>query len=154
MGKAAATRRTGWKRVRWTGRLKEVFLNHLTATCNVKASAQAIGIDPGSAYARRRSDESFAADWRAAIAQAYEIMETHLLALALSGEHTIDTGVGGPGAVIDRDMAMRLLSRQHMAKTPPQRRGGPRRKLLTNEEIEAALLAKLAKLVPPGAEPA
>jgi hypothetical protein len=148
-----AAPRIGHKRVRWTKAMKESFFNHLTTTGNVKASAQAIGIDPRSAYTLRRKDQQFAADWGVAIAQGYEILETHLLAMALSGESAIDTGGVGPGTVIDFDMAMRLLGRQHAAKAPPQRRGGPRRKLLTNEEIDAALLAKLGKLIPP-AEPA
>lgn len=157
MGKAetrSAAPHAGCKRVRWTRAMKDGFLNHLAATCNIMASARAIGVHAGSVYALRRKDEVFAAGWRVAVAQAYEIMETHLLALALSGENAIDTGIGGPDAIIDRDMAMRLLSRQRSTDPAVPRRSGARRKLLTNEEIEAALLAKLARLVPPAGEPA
>lgn len=151
----SAKSKSGYKHVRWTHALKQRFFDHLTATCNVRAAAAAAGVPAKAAYGLRRRDEAFAADWRVAVANALEIIETHLLALALSGEEAIDTGVGGPGAVIDREMALRLLARHSTPKPGAQHRGGPRRKLLTDAEVEAALLAKLAKLVPqPAAEPA
>lgn len=147
-GKAAPTRRTGYKRAVWTTALKDRFLDHLAATCNVRAAAAAAGVSTCTVYNRRRSDEAFATEWRTAIAQAYEIIETHLIGMALSGANEIDTGLDGSGAVLNRDMAVQLLTAQRKPLAEQRKRAGARPRTLTPEQVETALLAKLARLLP------
>ncbi len=76
---------TGRKWVRWTAKKKAAFLDHLAATCNVKESAAAIGVDPGSVYALRRHDAAFLADWHDALEAGYAMLETQLIGHALAG---------------------------------------------------------------------
>jgi hypothetical protein len=84
-------------RYRWSKALKAQFLDHLAATCNVSASARAIGVSGPAAHRLRRRDEAFASDWGAAIEAGYQLLETHLVGIALvtSGAVVaVDDGVG------------------------------------------------------------
>ncbi|MGK6318706.1 hypothetical protein [Sphingomonas sp. DT-204] len=140
---AAAMGKAGRKWVRWTKALKTDFLDHLAASCDVKASARQIGVDPASVYALRRKDPGFAEGWSAALALGYELLETQLIGHALAGGGpTIDNGRDP----IDCDLALRLLAahRDHDRAGPARRRrGGPPLKRLSREELEAVLLKKL-----------
>ncbi|RYD63816.1 MAG: hypothetical protein EOP58_10740, partial [Sphingomonadales bacterium] len=69
----------GRKWVRWTAKMRASFLDHLAATCNVKASAEFIGVDPVSVYALRRRDARFTEAWGEALALGYEMLETLLV---------------------------------------------------------------------------
>ena len=67
----------------WTPAKRAAFLEHLAATCNIAASARAVGMAPRGAHALKARDAVFAADWAAAIEAAYETLEARLLAYAL-----------------------------------------------------------------------
>ena len=67
----------------WTPAKRAAFLEHLAGTCNVAASARAVGMAPRGAHALKARDAVFAADWAAAIEAAYETLEARLLAYAL-----------------------------------------------------------------------
>lgn len=143
------------KWVRWSAKMREAFLDHLAATCNVKASAEFIGVDPASVYTLRRRDARFAEEWSAALVLGYEMMETLLVGQAMAG----DTGpilscgaepASGPIAV---DLALRLLTAHRGAPGKPQR-GGPPRQYADREDTDKALLAALAKIEARRAQPA
>lgn len=67
----------------WTPAKRAAFLEHLAATCNIAASARAVGMAPRGAHALKKRDAAFAADWAGAIEAAYETLEVRLLAYAL-----------------------------------------------------------------------
>ncbi len=76
----AAVRKDGWTKAR-----REGFFAVLSATCNVRASAAAMGMTDCGAYHVRRRDPVFAAQWREALAEGYGRLEQALMALALEG---------------------------------------------------------------------
>lgn len=88
-GKAAGGKAGGRLQVRkaakggWTPAKRAAFLEHLAATCNIAASARAVGMAPRGAHALKARDAVFAADWARAIEAAYETLEVRLLAYAL-----------------------------------------------------------------------
>jgi len=138
---------TGRKWVRWTKRMKADFLDHLAATCNVKGSAAAIGVDPASVYALRRHDPEFVAEWEKALEHGYQLMETMLVGHALAGDsgQEIDDGAPAFGKVAV-DNALRLMAARRNAGTDKARRGGPPRHRATKAETDAAILKKLAAI--------
>lgn len=145
-----ATGFTGRKWVRWTTKKKAAFLDELAATCNVKESAAAIGVDPASVYQLRRRDPDFAASWAHALRQGYDMLETQLVGHALAG------GGSGAGAVLDNgdpgrppidvELALKLL-REHRDRAAGKRDpGGPRPLVATRDQTNAAIIKKLAAI--------
>lgn len=76
----AAVRKDGWTKAR-----REGFFAMLSATCNVRASAAAMGMTDCGAYYVRRRDPVFAGQWQEALAEGYGRLEQALMALALEG---------------------------------------------------------------------
>jgi hypothetical protein len=70
---------------RWSDTAETRFLDHLAATANVMASAEACRFSPQAVYARRRKDAAFEQRWDAALAQGYAHIE------ALLVQRTIET---------------------------------------------------------------
>lgn len=137
----------GRKWVRWTAKMRESFLDHLAATCNVKASAEYIGVDPVSVYVLRRRDAKFADAWGEALALGYEMLETLLVGQALSGDDgdVLNCGAETRSGPVTVDLAMRLLT-MHRNATGKPRRGGPARQFADPEETDKALMKKLAAI--------
>jgi len=69
----------------WAPRFLEVF----RATCNVRLSADAAGIDRDTAYWRRQRDETFAARWAQAEQDAIDVLEAEARRRALSVSDTL-----------------------------------------------------------------
>ena len=65
--------------------LREVFLDTFRATCNVRLSAAAAGIDRDQAYRRRKLDPEFAAAWASAQEDAVDVLEAEARKRALAG---------------------------------------------------------------------
>lgn len=139
---------TGRKWVRWTAKKKAAFLDHLAATCNVKAAAAVIGVDPASVYALRRHDLDFAAAWHDALEAGYAMLETQLVGHALSGggARLIDNGATDLTGPIDVDLALRLLAAHKTRAADRPRRGGPPRQLASPDDTDAAILKKLRSM--------
>ena len=137
----------GRKWVRWTARMRASFLDHLAATCNVRASADYIGVDPVSVYALRRRDTKFADAWGEALALGYEMLETLLLGHALSGDDgdVLNCGAETRSGPVSVDLALRLLTMHRNAEGKPKR-GGPKRQFATRDETDAVLMKKLAAI--------
>ncbi len=135
------------KWVRWTDRLKTAFLDHLAATCDVKASAAAIGVDPGSVYHLRRKDAEFSANWATALTLGYEMLETRMIGFALSGGAS-EAGVSQDAFDFDQGLRMLAINHQkvHGKTGGTGRPGGPRLKRATSEDTDKAILKQLAAL--------
>lgn len=133
----------GRRWVRWNKGMRRRFLDHLAATCNVKAAAEAIEVDPGSVYYLRRRDPAFTAEWAEALELGYQMLETRLVGHALAGRGRTDAieqdGIGA----INPDLALVMLAAHRNAMAGKPSRGGPRPQRATEEETNAALLKKL-----------
>ena len=143
------TARVGRKWVRWNQGMKRDFLDHLAATCDVKASARSIGVGVSSVYVLRRRDERFAAEWQQALALGYQMLETQLVGHVLSHDPSnyLTNGDTAKTGAIYVEHALRLLTvhREALLKTAKAPRGGSVHRQVSQEETDAALLASIAK---------
>ncbi len=80
-GRAVQKRRNG-RRHLFDRKKKEIFLEHLAASCNVTASAQAAGVNLATPYVHRMKDRDFAEKWWLALEQG----AAKLVALRLQRE--------------------------------------------------------------------
>lgn len=131
----------------WTVKQRAVFLDHLAATCNVRASAQAAGVLPGTGYRMYRRDPEFSQAWDAALATGYTALETMLVARAM-GTLEIPQGETPVPAVetIDTELALRVLGHHKRAAKNMLNTGTPRLRQSTEDETNAAILKKLRAL--------
>jgi len=93
----------------WSPRVEERFLSVLGSTCNVRASAAAVGMHSSSAYNHRRRWAAFARRWDAAVEQGYMQIEMGLIEQAgnfFSGEDPPDAA---PLSGMTVDHAIHLL---------------------------------------------
>lgn len=137
------------KWVRWNKAMRDTFLDHLAATCNVRESAAVIGVIPGSVYALRRREPQFAAQWDEALALGYQMLETLLVGhLIAGGKGRNDTLKGGVDTVLgplDVEAVTRLLGMHRNASGKP-RVGGLPRQYAKPDETDKVLLHKLRQI--------
>lgn len=130
----------------WTAAKRAVFLDHVAATCNISASADAVGLWPSSAYSLRRRDPDFAAQWHIALETGFDRLQAMLIERAM-GPMTIaigDTPVPDI-TTMDTDLALRLIEfNRKQVSGGPKRRGGPAPGPAASEDVAcAAILKKL-----------
>lgn len=96
-GEAVITRRNDGKlqmRRAQPGKLtreaEQGFLAALSATCNVRLAAAAVGASPRAFYRRKRQDPAFAREMRMALERGYERLEMAMLESGLAGSHEHD----------------------------------------------------------------
>lgn len=128
----------------WTQGRREQFLDHVAATCNVRAAAEAIGLSQNSVYALRRRDPAFAAQWRMALLAGYDRLEEMLLAKAIA---VLDgVAVGDPDRVvtgaISVEQAIKLLDR-HRSIVKGGSGHREQRFRATQAETDAVLIARI-----------
>jgi hypothetical protein len=130
----------------WTTRKRAIFLDHLAATCNVTASAAAAGLHWSGAYALRRRDTEFAAQWKAALAAGYARLEAMLIERATGTGPLPEAGEDAAPPPDARDMDPELalsLLKMHRAGVKGRARSGGRLSRASREET----IRKLAKLL-------
>lgn len=150
----------------WTPAKRAAFLEHLAATCNIAASARAVGMAPRGAHALKARDAVFAADWARAIEAAYETLEVRLLAYALGdaeGEAEAESegeAEREPDGVVDGDAAAESRGAHFDPRVAVQALGFRKRagvaaggagagtlcKRVSLAELEAVLVARLDAL--------
>ena len=141
----------------WTPAKRAAFLEHLAATCNVAASARAVGMAPRGAHALKARDAVFAADWAAAIEAAYETLEARLLAYALGeveGEAEAESEAEADGdaeaelrgAHFDPRVAVQALGFRKRGGAAVGAGAGTLCKRVSLAELEAVLVARLDAL--------
>ena len=133
--------------------MKAEFLDHLASTCNVLASAVAIGVGPRSVYNLRRRDPAFRASWIEAVECGYEMLETQLIGHALDGggDQLVNGDVARTGA-IDVKLALALLTAHRGRRDGTRGRDGPKLKVVSSEQTDASILKKLAAMARAKAE--
>lgn len=135
----------------WTQAKRRIFLDHLAATCNVRRSAETAGMGEHGAYALRRRDPAFAAQWQAAIEHGYATIEATLMARALAPPDATlpERQEGDPltpdPAGMDTELALGLLKWRDQGERRTKRVGPPPR-VATREELTQALLARIARV--------
>lgn len=141
----------------WTPAKRAAFLEHLAATCNIAASARAVGMAPRGAHALKKRDAAFAADWAGAIEAAYETLEVRLLAYALGeaeGESEAESEAEADGdaeaelrgAHFDPRVAVQALGFRKRGGAAVGAGAGTLRKRVSLAELEAVLVARLDAL--------
>lgn len=129
---------------RWTDAAEALFLDHLAASCNVKASADAAGFSTVAIYNRRRADPAFATRWQAALEQGYARIEMLLVHRA---EQALETGLpnaDSPIVTMTVSDALNVLKLHRAAvKGDGARAPGWRARPRSLDEMRDSILAKL-----------
>nr|WP_240946556.1 hypothetical protein [Novosphingobium sp. ERW19] len=112
---------------------RPVFLAVLAETSNVTAAAAAAEIPASRAYKDKRDDGEFAARWREALCEGYDLLEIEVL-------HRLRFGEPKDGAKFDNATALRLLS-QHRDTVARERA------IRDNADVEAVRRSLHAKLL-------
>jgi hypothetical protein len=133
---------------RWSEEAEAVFLDHLAATCNVTAAAEACGFSARAVYARRRNHPGLARRWQAALETGYAHIEALLMQRAveaLEGFAPDPTLAVAPMTVKE---ARELLGhhRNTVQNGPRSRRQWARPRSL--DEVRDSILRKLAAVAP------
>ncbi|GKS02844.1 hypothetical protein [Sphingomonas aquatilis] len=132
---------------RWNAAMRDTFFAHLAGSCNIAASAAAIGLSPSQVQHRRRTNPQFAALWADAIEAGYQLLEMRLLGYALAGGgETIapdDPNALGP---VHWEGAIKLLTIHRARREGRGKPCGPAPKAAPREETDAAIVAGLAAL--------
>jgi hypothetical protein len=132
----------------WSVASQSAFLDHLAATCNVKASAAAAKVSKTTAYRLQRRNPEFAQAWREALNTGYVVLETLLVGRAIKAlqiEKGV-TDVADPESM-STETALRVLDRHfRTVKAGTIKTGGPIPRRATEEEARDAILAKLRVL--------
>jgi uncharacterized membrane protein len=131
----------------WTVAQRGAFLDHLAATCNVRASAKAVGLVHSTGYRMYRRDSDFAAAWDNALAAGYTALETMMVARALGAVDIPHGETQMPDVeTIDTEVALRMLALHKRAVKTNAGQGKPKLRQSTEEETNAAILKKLRAL--------
>lgn len=127
----------------WSKENREVFLDHLAATCNVTTSAEAIGKGPSSAHYQRRRDPEFAANWDSALDVGYAALELLLV------ERAQKFASGPPEGEIDAapvdmttDQAIKILDRKRKAPNHSATQA-PLERVASAKETYSAIIDRL-----------
>lgn len=134
----------------WTDARRAAFLDHVAASCNIKAAVAAVGMTHTGLYALRRRDAAFAEQLRNALLVGYERLEAELLRKAVAAFEDGDTGGTEAGDVIVAPMtveqAMRLLERYQTTNKSSNSGIRDIRHRATQAETDAMLKEQLAIL--------
>lgn len=133
---------------RWSDEAEAGFLDHLAASCNVTASAQAAGFTPAAVYKRRRGDPGFAEKWEAALQQGYARLEALLVQRAIEALEGFapDAETPLPEMTVKDARAILGHHRRTVEGGPRSRRQWARPRTL--DEMRDSILAKLEAVAP------
>jgi len=134
-------------------RKRRAFLDHLAMTSNVIASARAAGASARSFHRLRRRDPEFAADWNHALDHAEPRLDGKLVLWAETRGKTGPRAGGGADAGeaddlegFDPELALQILSLHRKRRDDRRERRGPKPRIATREEVDAAVLKVLKKV--------
>jgi hypothetical protein len=134
----------------WTARKREIFPDHLRATCNVTASAREAGMGLRSVFRLRNRDAAFADQWDATLRDYEARLAGQLIVYAeTQGKALADAPPGSDASDIDGfdpELALRMLSYHRERLAGRRRRGGAPKRVATPEETDAEILRLLKAL--------
>lgn len=137
--------RSGGKR--WTLQSEKIFLEHLSATANVKAACALAGFSTTAVYGQRNRNPGFAERWQQALETGVarlEMLLVHSAGATLEGL-PLDGEIEIPRMTIDQVMNVMKLHRAQVHGGKPQRYGW-RMELPPIEQVQAEILKKVAAL--------
>ncbi len=127
---------------------RQLFLDALAYTCNVRLAAEHAGIDVTTAYYHRARDPAFVQQWRDALAAGYDTLEALVLEHGGAGqplEPPDPTRAAAGAPPFDFDRALTVLRQYRSARDGDSRlRRGIRPIAATRDETNAALRRALA----------
>jgi len=99
------------RRVAFTEKRREIFLDEFAGTCNLAASAEAAGVSEKTVLKHRATDPDFAARFDVALAQGYPRLEADIMRRRIEAQQKLKEiePTGEPEPEFDR--AMKLLQR-------------------------------------------
>lgn len=142
----------------WTAETERDFLDHLSATANARASADAAGVSVSGAWLRRRRMPGFAEAWDEAVADGHARLEMLLMERGTALLGGLDFGgSNGDGAAatddaardgtaraaFDPQIAMWLLKRRDQARAGTVARGRAWTRERSIDEVRAEILRKV-----------
>lgn len=100
------------RQVRFAGKRIETFLSYFAGTGDVSAAAAAAQVDESTVYKRYRKDSVFAADWDAALMQAYLKLDAEALRQRLEAQKKVRDEIVPAGEIAaEFGRVMQLLER-------------------------------------------
>jgi len=128
----------------WSDEAEEAFFDHLEATCNVRASAEAVGFTTFTVYRQRRLRPEFAARWKLVLDRAYSRLELELVRTALDTLEGAEFDDERPIPKMTVEQAMNVL-RAHRNEVNGSGRRGPGQAALPPllEDRRPSILRKL-----------
>ncbi len=113
--------------LKFTVEAKAIFIDTLSATLNVTASAAAAGVARNTPGAHRHRDAAFKAAWQRAIDDAYVRVEADVLDRALNGKRKVTIVKGEPVETIEYSdtLALSLLAHHRRAVAEYRAAMGP-----------------------------
>jgi hypothetical protein len=141
----------------WSDEAEAEFFDHLAATCNVRASAEAVGFTTFTVYRQRRLRPDFAAKWQAVLEHGVARLRMELLRSALDTLAGEEFDPDRPIPPMTAEQAMNLL-KLHQAEARGERGGRPGRFATPRgfDHHRASILRKLEAIRdsrdPPGGE--
>lgn len=133
---------------RWNDEDEAQFLERLTATCNVKASAKAVGFSTIAIYKRRQKYPAFREAWEEALETGYARLEMALVLNATNllepqgTEPDLEDDALGADMTVDQALNVLRLHRAGVRGGRPQRFGW-RAKPVDVEALKAEILRKI-----------
>lgn len=128
----------------WSDEAETEFFDHLAATCNVRASAEAVGFTTFTVYRQRRLRPEFAAKWEAVLEHGVARLRLELLRSALDSLAGERFDPDRPIPPMTAEQAMNLL-KLHQAEARGERGGRPGRYATPRgfDHYRASILRKL-----------
>lgn len=108
----------------WSDEAEVGFFDNLGATCNVRASAEAVGFTTFTVYRQRRLRPDFAARWEAVLEHGVARLKMELLRSALDTLAGAEFGPDRPIPPMTAEQAMNLV-KLHQAEARGERGGRP-----------------------------
>lgn len=136
---------------RWSKEAEKIFLEHLAATCNVSAAADACGFSTVAIYNRRMKWPGFAEAWAKAVEQGFARIETQLIETASASLSGGDFDGGREVERVSFADALNLykLHRAEVRGGPPQRYDA--RAVPPNPDVVRASILKKIEAIERGA---
>jgi hypothetical protein len=133
---------------RWSDEAEGVFLDHLAATCNVTAAAEACGFTVRAVYYRRRRDPGFAQRWQAALEIGSGRLGALLLQRAIEALEGFAPDPDTPIPTMSVKDALAILGhhRREVEGGPRSRRQWARPRSL--DEMADSIMRKLTAIAP------
>lgn len=131
----------------FTPEKRQLFLDALAFTCNVRMSAEHAGIDVTTAYYHRARDPIFVEQWREALVTGYDTLEALVLEHGGAGqmlEPADPTRAADAAPPFDFDRALAVLRQYRGTRNGQPMRRGVQQIGATRAETNAALRKALA----------